>query len=154
MLTREYRVITKQGAIKWIVNRGKAFLSNEPGHPKMILSVLQDITHQKQAALELQEHKQFIEEVMNATLDFIIVFDFSLNRITYVNRQAYKEDEARYQETLRIPYEQIVERAHPDDRERLHQFIQGFKILPDHEIRTIDFREIRGNEVVWFRSRG
>ena len=152
--TLEYRVLTKQGITKWLVNRGKAFISNEPGHPKMILSVLQDITHQKQSAIELQESKQFIEEVMNATPDFIMVFDFTQNRITYVNRQAYKEDEARYQETLRISYKQLLARAHPDDREALHQFIQSFKTLPDQEVRTLDFREIRDDKLVWFRSRG
>mgnify|MGYP003575154150 FL=1 len=154
ILTLEYRVQTKEGITKWLVNRGKAFVSNEPTGSKMILSVLQDITRQKESAIELQESKQFIEEVMNATLDFIMVFDFTLNRITYVNRQAYKEDEARYQETLRLSYEQILERAHPDDRETLHQFIQSFKDLPDQEIRTLDFRELRNDKVVWFRSRG
>ncbi len=154
ILTQEYRVRTKSGAIKWLVNRGKAFITNDPCHPRMLLSVLQDITQQKEAALELLESKQFIEEVMNATLDFIMVFDFRINQITYVNRQAYKEDEARYQETLRISYEQILERAHPGDREGLHQFIQGFKNLPDQEVRTFDFRETRGNEVLWYRSRG
>lgn len=154
VVTLEYRVITKKGKTKWLINRGKSFISNEPGHPKMILSVLQDITVQKQAALELQENRQFMEEVMNASLDFIMVFDFTVNRITYVSRQAYKDDEARYLETLRLSYDQLLERVHPDDREHMHQFIQAFKTLPDQEVRTIDFREIIDGKVVWFRSRG
>jgi PAS domain S-box-containing protein len=150
----EYRIVSKQGEVKWVCNRTRLLSGQEAGQPRKLLTAIQDITEQKKAVEEMQESKLFTEQIIEATPDFIMVFDFKVNRISYVNKNAYNGDDERYYETFRISYEQILGRAHPEDREALHQFIQGFKALPDQEIRTHYFRELRGDKVLWFQSRG
>ncbi|RYZ30071.1 MAG: PAS domain S-box protein, partial [Chitinophagaceae bacterium] len=66
----------------------------------------------------------------------------------------YKGDAVRYEETLHISYEQLLQRAHPDDRESLHQFIEHFKSAADNDIYELDYRVVKGSETTWYRSRG
>jgi len=147
------RIYRKDGDLRILEAHGKV-VCNDAGDAVRLLGLVQDITERKQAEEALLESKLFIEQVMNATLDFIIVFNFTTNKFDYVNRSGYKGDEERYHETLQINYEQIIARAHPDDREPLHRFIEQLRRAEDNEIRTIEYRVIREQEVIWYRSRG
>jgi PAS domain S-box-containing protein len=103
---------------------------------------------------DLEESKRFVEQVMDASPDFIMVFNLLTNKNEFVSKAAYRGDEERYRETLQIDYEAILARAHPDDREVLHRFIDSFRTAPDGVIHEVEYRVVKEKEVIWYRSRG
>ncbi|MFD2245035.1 PAS domain-containing sensor histidine kinase [Pontibacter ruber] len=115
---------------------------------------VEDVTKRKKAELELKESKLFVDQVMEATPDFIMVFNLETNTVEYVNRRAYLDNEARYNETLQIDYEHLLDRAHPDDRKALDSFIQRFRTAADNAIHSLDYRVLNGDNVVWYRATG
>ena len=103
---------------------------------------------------EIKENQFFIEQVMEATPDFVSVFDLQKNKVIYINKAPYKQDINRYKETLTFNYNEILERAHPDDVEPLKAFIDYFRTAKDDKIKTIDYRVVDGTNTIWYRSRG
>jgi len=148
----EYRIITKEGQVKWVVNRAKAFTIDGTMQPNKLLTILQDVTETKAAAEALRENSRFIQEVMDATPDFIMVFDFTLNKLVYVNKNAYGNDVERYEETLRLDYEGIIARAHADDQEKIRNYIESLRIQENDEIKRVEYRVVRDDQTIWYNA--
>lgn len=148
----EYMITAKDGHAVWIRNRSRVFKRDDSGAVTHILSVLQDITEQKTAAQQLAQQTYFIEQVTDATPDFIMVSDLVKRKIIYVNKQPYRSDVGRYEETLQLEYDGILARAHPDDREKLHQFLEEFRSAADEELRSLEFRIVKGKDAVWYKA--
>lgn len=115
-----------------MVRRQIQAFANEEGTITHLSGTLRDITNQRLAEEALLESKLFIEQVMDATPDFIMVFNVATNKVEYVNHSGYKGDEKRYRETLQLNYEQLIRKAQPDDREALHRFIENFRTAKDN----------------------
>lgn len=113
-----------------------------------------DLQETKETREALKESKLFLEQVMNATPDFIMVINLLTKRVEFVNRSAYKDDQERYEETLQLDYEGILARAHPDDRQKLADYIESFRSATDLDIKVLEYRTVKGKEVIWYRSRG
>jgi PAS domain S-box-containing protein len=152
--TLEYRIIARNGEVKWVLNRARHFTLPDDTGSKKLLTILQDITEAKAIAANLQENARFISDVMEASPDFIMVFDFALDKVAYVNRSAYGENESRYLETMNLNLKGLLLRAHPEDVQALQQFIQGFHEIDDIAIRELEYRVISNNEVIWYHARG
>ncbi len=148
-----HKLVLPNGDVRYIDRRLRS-IGDESGRVTFLSGTAQDITDRVLAEQELKESKLFIEQIMNATPDFIIVFNLITNKNDFVNRAAYKQDEERYQETLLLNYEGILARAHPDDRESLHRFINSFRTAADGDIHTLEYRVVRDTNVIWYRSRG
>lgn len=73
--TIEYRVVCKDGQQKWIKNRSKVFKRAENGVPSHTISVLQNITEEKELARQLQERTSFAEHLIDASIDRIFAID-------------------------------------------------------------------------------
>jgi len=112
------------------------------------------VTSEDSAEPEITESKLFAEQVMEATPDFIMIYNLLDDRMEFVNRKPYNNDEDRYRETMRIGREALLARAHPDDREPLKQFIDKFRTADDNEVYTIDYRVLKDEQITWYRSRG
>lgn len=147
------RIYRKDGELRTLEAHGKV-VCDAQGNAVKLLGLVQDITERKKAEEELKESRLFIEQVVDATPGFIMVFNLMNNKIDYVNRSGYRDDESRYHETLLIDYDQILLRAHPDDRQPLHDFIERFRTAADSEIHSLDYRVVKGERVTWYRSRG
>jgi PAS domain S-box-containing protein len=147
------RIYRRDGELRTLEAHGKV-IADAKGQPVKLIGLVQDITERQKAEEDLKESRLFIEQVVDATPGFIMVFNLVTNKLDYVNRSGYRDDESRYHETLRIEYDQILSRAHPDDRQSLHQFIEWFRTAKDNEIHSLDYRVIKGKEVIWNRSRG
>ncbi len=91
---------------------------------------------------------------MDATPDFIMVINLLTQKVEFVNRSVYREDQERYEETLQLDYAGILARAHPDDRQKLADYIESFKTASDNDIKVLDYRTLKGDGVTWYRSRG
>ncbi|MBC5772730.1 PAS domain-containing protein [Pontibacter sp. KCTC 32443] len=119
-----------------------------------VVTITSEITERKNTEIALRDSMLFIEQIMAATPDFIMLFNLLTNKLDFVNRRPYQENEERYQETLAISYDQILARAHPDDRNSLHCFIEKFRTAANDEIHTLDYRVVDKNKVIWYRTRG
>ena len=59
----EYRVVWPDGSVHWMVNKGQVY-RDEEGQPQRMLGVSVDVTPRKEAELELQKHKDHLEELV------------------------------------------------------------------------------------------
>ncbi|HEY1064618.1 MAG TPA: PAS domain-containing protein, partial [Pirellulales bacterium] len=67
----EYRMKTKSGQWKWILDRGKVVRRDEQGAPLRIAGTQRDIDRQKQAETELQKAKEAAEAANRAKSEFL-----------------------------------------------------------------------------------
>lgn len=68
-----YRIIRKDGSMIWVRGTGK-LVYNEDGSSSLIGN-LQDITEEKNKELELRRQKNFVTALIDASIDYITVFD-------------------------------------------------------------------------------
>ena len=86
----EYRMETKQGLWKWILNRGKVFERDEQGIALRMAGTHQDITERKQAERVLKESAEreraltLVIQRMRQTLDIEIIFSATSNELRRV----------------------------------------------------------------------
>ena len=147
------RIYNSDGAHRELHAQGRV-VCNAAGDAIKLVGLVQDITERKQAEQELRESQLLIKQVIDATLDFIMVFDLQENKVSYVNRNAYQGDDERFQETMSIGYEGILERAHPDDRIALKRFVDKFRSAADEEVHSLEYRVVTGEQTIWYRTRG
>lgn len=84
--TIEYRVVNKDGTLRWIKNRGKPFKRSKDGEVTHVISILQDISDEMMLRQKLEERTKFIETLIDANLDRIIVFDKELRLLEWNRR--------------------------------------------------------------------
>ncbi|GAA4728550.1 hypothetical protein GCM10023229_01920 [Flavisolibacter ginsenosidimutans] len=61
VLLMEYRVLSKDEGIRWLRNRAKVFQRGKNGKVTHILSILQDVTEEKEAGAKLKELNESLE---------------------------------------------------------------------------------------------
>ncbi len=74
VLDLEFRIVTPDGIIKWVHEKGK-LVKNDAGEPVTFEGTIQDITESKLLKLSLQESNQRYEYVTKATFDAIWDWD-------------------------------------------------------------------------------
>ena len=90
----EYKIITKDGSIKWILDRGVIFEKNATGHPIKIIGTHTDITRLKEVESVMNKQKKFYEDILNNIPADIAVLDNS-QRYLFLNPIAIKNQELR-----------------------------------------------------------
>jgi len=81
----EYRLLTKTGGWKWILDRGKVMDEDESGKPIRVVGIYQDITKRKEMEQKCDEVARFLRGVLDGIQDGIVVLDPELN-ILMTNR--------------------------------------------------------------------
>ena len=71
----EYRLRTKTGKWKWILDTGKAVSRDQKGKPLRITGTHKDITDRKETEQELGKEREFINAVLETAGALVIVFD-------------------------------------------------------------------------------
>ena len=84
--TIEYRLLTATGETLWLRNRSKIFRWNDAGEPTHFLSVLQDVTTEKNLHLQLTERGRFAETLIDASVDRMLVLDSSYSILSWNSR--------------------------------------------------------------------
>jgi PAS domain S-box-containing protein len=80
----EYRVMQKDGAMRWVYARGHCHLDGA-GHPTRFPGVVFDITDHRRAEAHLHQQWHTFDTALSNTPDFTYIFDLD-GRFTYVNR--------------------------------------------------------------------
>jgi len=81
----QFRLLDKNGSIKWINSRSTVFKRNENGVVTHILGTANDITARKEAEEKAKESSRFIEKVANISPSVIAVYNVNTQRFDYIN---------------------------------------------------------------------
>lgn len=71
----EYRMLCKDGSVKWVLGRGLVVNRDAKGKPQRMIGTSADMTERKQAELELRRSEHFIVSILNSVSAEIAVLD-------------------------------------------------------------------------------
>lgn len=139
---------------RWINTRNLAFKRAYDGTVAQIIGVAQDITARKQADEALRESQRLLQSVLDATPDFIYIYDLLESRNVFVSREIFQMLGYKVEPVRQMGDDFLRSAMHPDDvattqahYARLAQSQDG-EIL-DHEYRM---KHVNG-EWRWIASR-
>lgn len=90
----EYRVVHKDGTIKWVLDRGAVIERTIDGKPLKTIGTHTDITERINADKKLERLRDFYEKILDNIPSDIAVFDKE-HRYLYLNPMAIKETKLR-----------------------------------------------------------
>ncbi len=106
IITSEYRVNTKDGAIKWIRDKGTPIFDNRSKRVIRIISIAQNITNEKQAEVKLRESEEKLQVTFNSIGDAVITTDTN-GVITKMNPTAEYLTGWEFKDALNMPLDDI-----------------------------------------------
>ncbi|WP_148661197.1 PAS domain S-box protein [Flavisolibacter tropicus] len=149
----EYRVVHKNGSIRWVQVRRGVFRRNKEGGVEQIIAILHDITQLKNAEQELKEEHYFLEQVTNKTPHLIYVFDLEEQRFTYINKRVNEligqTEEYVYAMGPHL-FQAII---HPEDLPKRTTYMNEMTTLAEGEVRELEFRIWVGKGFRCFRTK-
>ncbi len=149
-LNLEYRIIRKDGSEVWLWSRNFP-VTDEKGEVYRIVGIAEDITERKIAEEQLNESKEELQNILEATTDGIWKWDFRSDEMLfspkYYTMLGYEVDE------FQATYENWEKLIHPDDRENALKIAGEFlKTKPD--LYENEFRlRTKSGDYKWIHSR-
>jgi diguanylate cyclase (GGDEF)-like protein/PAS domain S-box-containing protein len=126
-----HRLQHKNGEYIWIFGRARIFY-DEKGKPYRILGTHTDITERKKIEADIAEKKKLLEESQRIAHIGSWKLDLIHNELTWSD-EIYKIFEVPLNEAP--SYEMVLERTHPDDRDRVSEaYMQSLKTQIPYEI--------------------
>ncbi len=115
-LHAEYRILTVDGTVHWVVARGRCF-RNEAGEPTRFPGVTFDITERRRAEDELRETEERYRLAALATNDAVWDWHFDTNHVLWNDalQERYGHDPA----VIEPSGDWWIAQIHPEDRERI-----------------------------------
>ena len=127
--------------------------------PGRFATIFLDITEQKQAGQALRESEERFREVFTHTRDAIYRLDLTNNRYDYFNPALERITGFTRQELDALNAQTFVERLHPDDREKLAEYLEAVRDGQLDEgiverANRVEYRwRVKGGEYRWFSDR-
>ncbi|MEH2068876.1 MAG: PAS domain-containing protein [Nostoc sp.] len=112
----EHRIRSKDGAYKWVLNRGQA-VWDEDGNVVRMTSCHTDITERKLAEEQLRQSEERFQIVARATNDVLWDWDLLTNKVWW--NQALQTLFGYSIEEINFTAQWWSEHIHPDDRQRI-----------------------------------
>ena len=84
----EYRLRTRAGGYRWIVDRGRIVSRDEAGRPQRIAGTLKDISHRKLAQQALEESHQRLLTILNGMEAMVYLADMTSYEVLFLNQSA------------------------------------------------------------------
>lgn len=114
--TIEYRILNRHKRYLWIRNRTKVFQRDKKGKVTHIISVLQDITQNKQVEQQLHEEHRRLKEAQ--AIGHIGSFEWNANAdMIYWSEEMFRIHGLDPDNTGNITLEKVLTFIHPDDLE-------------------------------------
>jgi PAS domain S-box-containing protein len=154
----EYRYLTKDGRVVWVLDQATLLERDETGRPVVFQGVMLDVTERKEAeakALRAEQRYRLIAEEGP-----VVAYLYELERgpelrahIVYVSPQLSTILGRALPEWADAPLTAWAEHAHPDDRDLLREEL--LKTWETGAPWSYDFRSIAADGgIVWFHSEG
>lgn len=83
----DYRLVSPDGSLRWVVTRGKPELDAE-GQPTLFPGVVIDITERKQAEEALRNQRQWLEQLLNLAPTPVLLIEPGSARVRFANQAA------------------------------------------------------------------
>jgi len=148
----EYRVVQKDGSVRWIYDRGRCHLDKN-GKPTRFPGVGFEITGRKRAEEHLKRANDWLEGALNSAEVGLWTWDIAGNRIVAVGNIAFLYGMDRMELAAGLPVERFIERVYPDDVAGVEKALtdtlsQGGRYRVEHRVRSAD------GAVRWIASHG
>ncbi|MFZ3001624.1 MAG: PAS domain S-box protein [Undibacterium umbellatum] len=148
----EYRLLTKQGEVKWVHARGRVVGRDSKGNALRVVGTLADINEKKIIAAELLEREQRLERVMlGSDLGY---WDWDLVNNTFKVSARWETMLGYAPGEMKVSPEHWSDHVHPDDlrmaQESLNRHIQGQTASHELELRLMS----KSGEWRWVLTRG
>ncbi len=150
----ECRILQKNGRKRWIWVRGKIAYTNGIESSKRMLGTIQDITKRKRRENALRESEGRLDLAAELSHLGIWRYDPKTDLVHVDERMRKIWGEPEDAEKIALP--EVIERIHPDDRERVSGAI-GLALDAEHEndFYNIDYRIVRDDGTVrWITANG
>ncbi|MBN2865388.1 MAG: EAL domain-containing protein [Thiotrichales bacterium] len=154
IFAQTFRMRAKDQSYRWIVSQGSVMARDENGKPLRLLGTHTDITESKQALIELETQKNFINKVVNSAPILVYIFDLETQQNVYCNETVFGilgYTPAEIQAHGKNLFDLL--NFHNDDLVKVQRHYTELAQLPDGEVRTIDYRvEHKSGDYLMFRS--
>lgn len=117
----DFRIVRSDGSTRWMRGAAHFFTSPVTGHP-MLSAALQDITERKTIELELQRTTQRLSRAQQVARMGFVDIDRRQHRREW-SREMYSLFGFPWS-PVPPPLEEMLQRVHPDDRERVRLIIE------------------------------
>ncbi|MCF8066955.1 MAG: PAS domain-containing protein [Desulfobacterales bacterium] len=143
-----YRIATKTGEIKWILDRGKTVQWDKNGKPARAAGTICDITKKKKEEEELEKSRVQMELALTSGNLAWWEWDLLTGKVTYHRSEEVMTFTADYLDEY---YEKGV---HPDDKEKSRKIDERL-INGEIEVYDLEYRIITDSgDVKWIADRG
>jgi len=139
---REFRIVTPQGETRWARVQTTPFLSQE-GASNTRVGTIEGISERKLAEETLRQSEEQLRNVLDVSRDLIYRLNLQTSTYDYISPSSLRLVGFAPQEILAMGLEGVIERFHPDDRERFRTHPSR---LPDD---TVEGREAPTIEYRW-----
>jgi PAS domain S-box-containing protein len=149
----DLRFTRADGTSRYMLSKGKPVFNHE-GLVTQVLGVAMDITDRKLAELELQENKQFVQQIVESSPNILYLYNIQDQRNVYSNRRIYDILGYTPQEIQDMGTSIFLSLIHPDDLAKIPANMEQIVNAPDGEILEMEYRMRRANgEWCWLVSR-
>ena len=145
----EYRMRTKDGGYKWILDQARIVKRDAQGKPLRMSGTHTDVTERKQADAELRKSKEQYQWLVENAPDMVYTFSTRRGGVYY---------SPRVEQVLGYSPEYLLEHPfhwnqsiHPDDQARISKIIHDFESGKPFEV-EYRIRDIHGNWL-WLSDR-
>jgi len=145
----EFRVVWRDGTIRWLRTRGRYYYAAD-GEPERLLGISIDITERKHAEQLLRESEQRLRLATQAGRMYAYDWDITADVVV---RSSEHVKILGLTEPLRFPYQEFMDKIHPDDRPRFLATIAG--LTPENPTAEVTYRAlVSDGTLVWLKSNG
>jgi PAS domain S-box-containing protein len=147
----EYRWKHKDGEYLW-VSDSRSLIRDENGRAIALVGTVRDETKRKQAEAALRESEEQFRNVLEVSRDLIYKLNLQTHTYDYVSPSVLRLVGFAPQEIVAMGLEGVIERFHPEDRERLgtHPSRLPDDTVEGREAPTIEYRwQCKDGEYRW-----
>ncbi|MEB3883206.1 PAS domain S-box protein [Lyngbya sp. CCY1209] len=135
----EFRVVHPSGSVRHLKAFGLVQLG-DGGEPRRMIGINFDISDRKQAELDLEESRRFIERIADTSPNILYIYDLIENRNVYVNGQIGNLIGYTPAEIQNMGDSFFPSLMHPDDFQEMPEYIKKIATAADGEIFEIEYR--------------
>ena len=119
----EFRTLWPDGTVRWLETRGRVE-HDAAGQPLRCYGVMLDTTARKQAENALRESQERLRSVLENSLDAAYRRDLRTDTYDYLSPVMEQVMGLSPEQMRNMSVQEIVERIHPEDRERVEETIR------------------------------